>query len=209
MRPTRSRPALALVAGPALLIAASAAAAPTKSFRQTSAKDFEEGEATASMILPDGTVVPGMKTSPVSVDAAFVWCSALSADGKTAYFGTGDQGRVYAADVTGGEARARKVVQLDAAWVTSLVARPDGTLVAGTTPGGKLYTIDPKKGEARPFATLPTDHVWTLVLDAKSGVVYAGTGGPGKIFAVERNGQSKELWDSGDKHVVSLLQADD
>src|SRR4029077_4266454 len=28
-------------------------------------------------------------------------------------------------------------------------------------------------------------------------------------FAVDRNGHSKELWDSGDKHVVSLLQADD
>ena len=41
--------------------------------------------------------------------------------------------------------------QLDAAWVTALVARPDGTLVAGTTPGGRLYTVDPKKGEARPL----------------------------------------------------------
>jgi outer membrane protein assembly factor BamB len=209
MRPTRFQAALALIAGPALLLAASAGAATTKSFRQTTAKDFEEGEATASMILPDGTVVPGMKTSPVSLDAAFVWCSVLSPDGKTAYFGTGDQGRIYAADVTGGEARARKVAQLDAAWVTSLVARPDGTLVAGTTPGGKLYTVDPKKGEARPFATLGTDHVWALALDGKTGTVYAGTGGPGKIFAVDRSGRSKEIWDSGDKHVVSLLQADD
>ena len=61
----------------------------------------------------------------------------------------------------------------------------------------------------RPFATLGTDHVWSLALDAKTGVVYAGTGGPGKIFAIDRSGHSKELWDSGDKHVVSLLQADD
>jgi outer membrane protein assembly factor BamB len=211
MRPTRIRSNAALMLAAALVLstAGAASAATTKSFRQTTAKDFEEGEATASMILPDGTVVPGMKTSPVSIDAAFVWCSVLSADGKTAYFGTGDQGRIYAADVTGSEARARKVVQLDAAWVTSLVARPDGTLVAGTTPGGKLYTIDPKKGEARPFATLGTDHVWALALDAKTGVVYAGTGGPGKIFAVDRSGRAKEIWDSGDKHVVSLLQADD
>ncbi len=208
MRPTRSNAALTLAAA-LVLLAAGARAATTKSFRQATAKDFEEGEATASMILPDGTVVPGMKTAPVSVDAAFVWCSVLSPDGKTAYFGTGDQGRIYATDVTGGEAHARKVAQLDAAWVTSLVARPDGTLVAGTTPGGKLYSVDPKKGEARPFATLGTDHVWALALDAKTGVVYVGTGGPGKIFAVDRSGRSKELWDSGDKHVVSLLQADD
>jgi hypothetical protein len=216
-----------LLALPALALAllgtapTSAVAAPSKSFRQTTAKDFEEGEATASMILPDGTVVPGMRTSPVALDAAFVWCSTISPDGKTAYFGTGDQGRIYAVDVAGGEARARRIATLDAAWVTALVARPDGTLVAGTTPGGKLFTVDPKKvektgdgkadatGSARPFATLGTDHVWSLALDPKTGVVYAGTGGPGKIFAVDRSGHSKELWDSGDKHVVSLLQADD
>jgi outer membrane protein assembly factor BamB len=195
------------------LAAANASAATSKSFRQATAKDFEEGEATASMILPDGTVVPGMKTAPVTLDAAFVWCSTLSADGKTAYFGTGDQGRVYALDVAGGETRARRVATLDASWVTALVARPDGTLIAGTTPGGKLFAIDPKKGDAaggvRPFATLGTDHVWSLALDAKTGVVYAGTGGPGKIFAVDPSGHAKELWDSGDKHIVSLLQADD
>jgi outer membrane protein assembly factor BamB len=212
------RSALTFLALPALALAlaataTSAGAASSKSFRQTSAKDFEEGEATASMILPDGTVVPGMRTAPVGLEAAFVWCSTLSPDGKTAYFGTGDQGRIYAVAVSGGEARARRVATLDAAWVTALVARPDGTLVAGTTPGGKLFTIDPKKGDApggvRPFATLGTDHVWSLALDAKTGVVYAGTGGPGKIFAVDRSGRAKEIWDSGDKHVVSLLQADD
>ena len=210
MRPTRLKAVLALLAPLALtLAAATAGAARSKSFRQATSKDFEEGEATASMILPDGTVVPGMKTAPVTVDAAFVWCATLSPDGKTAYFGTGDQGRIYAVDVAGGDTHARRVATLDAAWVTALVARPDGTLVAGTTPGGKLYSVDPKKGDARPFATLGTDHVWALALDAKTGVVYAGTGGPGKIFAVDRNGHSKELWDSGDKHVVSLLQADD
>jgi hypothetical protein len=197
-------PALALAL---LATASSADAAASKSFRQTTAKDFEEGEATASMILPDGTVVPGMRTSPVALEAAFVWCSTISPDGKTAYFGTGDQGRIYALDVAGGDARARRVATLDAAWVTALVARADGTLVAGTTPGGKLFTIDPKKIEkaadgkadatasVRPFATLGTDHVWSLALDAKTGVVYAGTGGPGKIFAIDRSGRSRELWD--------------
>src|SRR3954462_8039990 len=160
-------PALALTLA---AMAPSVGAATSKSFRQTTAKDFEEGEATASMILPDGTVVPGMRRSPVALDAAFVWCSTISPDGKTAYFGTGDQGRIYAVDVAGGDARARRVATLDAAWVTALVARPDGTLVAGTTPGGKLFTIDPKKAEkpadgkgdataaVRPFATLGTDH---------------------------------------------------
>ena len=204
MRPRR----LILTAGLSVVLAASAGASPTKTFRQTTARDFEEGEATASMILPDGTVVPGMKATPVGLEAAFVWCSTLSPDGRTAYFGTGDEGRVYAVDVVGQEKRARRVATLDAAWVTALVTRPDGTLVAGTTPGGRLFSIDPKTGNSRPLAALGTDHVWALALDAKTGLLYAGTGGPGKIFSVDGNGRTKEIWDSGDRHVVSLLQDD-
>src|SRR5690349_2099007 len=98
----------------------------TKSFHQSTAKDFEEGEAEGSMILPDGDVVPGLRSSHVALDAAFVWCSALSRDGATAYFGTGDDGKIYAVDVKGGGERARRVADLDAAWVTALVVRPDG-----------------------------------------------------------------------------------
>jgi len=118
-----------------LLVAATATAAVTRSFRQTTAKDFEEGEATASMVLPTGDVVPGMKSSSIALDAAFVWCGALSPDGKTAYFGTGDQGRIYAVDTGATGGKARLLATLEAAWVTALAVRPDGTLIAGTTPG--------------------------------------------------------------------------
>jgi outer membrane protein assembly factor BamB len=199
----------ALVVTATLLVTASATAAVTKSFRQTTAKDFEEGEATASMVLPTGDVVPGMKSSPITLDAAFVWCGALSPDGKTAYFGTGDQGRVYAVDTGATGGKARLVTTLEAAWVTALAVRPDGTLIAGTTPGGRVFTIDPKSGKSKPFATLTAEHVWALALDAKTGTVYAGTGGPGKIAAIDAGGRARAVWDSGDKHVVSLIVADD
>ena len=141
------------------LLGAGSRAAVTKSFRQTSAKDFEEGEATGSMVLPTGEVVPGMKTSSVGLDAAFVWCATKSPDGRTAYFGSGDDGKIFAVDVEGHESRARKVADLDAAWVTALVARPDGTLYAGTTPGGRIFAVDPKTGKAKVQTTLPADHV--------------------------------------------------
>src|SRR4051812_1050832 len=123
------RPLLRAAALPlaiATLSLASADAASTKSFHQATAKDFEEGEAEASMILPTGEVVPGMKTSHVTLDAAFVWCSALSRDGSVAYFGSGDDGKIFAVDVKGSGQRARRVADLDAAWVTALVVRPDG-----------------------------------------------------------------------------------
>jgi outer membrane protein assembly factor BamB len=182
-------------------------AAVTKAFRQTSAKDFEEGEATGSMVLPTGEVVPGMKATSLGLEAAFAWCAAKSPDGRTAYFGTGDEGRVWALDLAGKDARARKLASLDAAWVTALAVRPDGTVLAATTPGGRIHSVDPKTGRSKVLAALNADHVWALALD-KNGTVYAGTGGPGKIFAVETGGKVRPIWDSGDKHVVSLIPGD-
>jgi hypothetical protein len=195
----------------AVAIGGSAGATATKVFRQTTSKDFEEGEATGSMILPTGEVVAGMKTSHVAIDAAFVWCAAQSRDGAVAYFGTGDQGKIFAVDTkarsqVGDERPARKIADLDAAWVTALAVRNDGMLLAGTTPGGRVYTIDPKSGASHELATLAADHVWSLAYDGKTGVTYAGTGSPGKVFAIDDKGRSRELWDSGDKHVVSLAQ---
>ena len=196
-----------------LLVAAatgSANATATKVFRQTTAKDFEEGEAAGSMILPTGEVVAGMKTTHVPLEAAFVWCAVPSRDGQIAYFGTGDQGKIFAVDTkaphAADEKPARKVADLDAAWVTALAVRSDGTLLAGTTPGGRIYSVDPKTGNAHEWATLSADHVWSLAYDARTGVTYAGTGSPGKIFAIDDKGHARELWDSGDKHIVSLAQ---
>ena len=201
--------ALAVAAG-ALVPAPPARAAATKVFHQTTAKDFEEGEATGSMILPTGEVVAGMKTNHVAVDAAFVWCAVPSRDGQVTYFGTGDQGKIFAVDTrpprAGDEPAARKVADLDAAWVTALAVRNDGVLIAGTTPGGRVYTVDPRSGAAHEWATLAADHVWSLAYDARTGLTYAGTGSPGKVFAIDDKGRARELWDSGDKHVVALAQ---
>ena len=148
LSPFRVAGAVALVLS---LAAGAIHAGATLSFRQTTAKDFEEGEATTSVILPSGEVAPGLKASRVALDAAFVWSSALSPDGKTAYFGTGDQGRIYAVTPRqGGTApAARKLADLDVPWVTSLLVRPDGSLLAGSTPGGRVFLIDPSKGEVK------------------------------------------------------------
>jgi outer membrane protein assembly factor BamB len=203
------RSLLPIIVAGALALSSAAHAATTKSFRQATAKDFEEGEAEASMILPSGEVVPGMKASHVDLDAAFVWCSALAPGGAVAYFGTGDEGRIYAVDVGGNGERAQKLATLDAAWVTALAVRPDGVILAGTTPGGRIYTVDPKTGASKQLTTLAVDHVWALAYDAKTGTTYAGTGGPGKVFAIDGKGRAREVWDSRDKHVVSLVREDD
>jgi len=121
-------------------------ASPTRAFRQASAKDFEEGEAEGVTILPSGEVMAGLATSRTKLDAAFVWCATASRDGATGYFGTGDEGRIYAHPLRAAPGAAaaapRKLATLDAAWVTALVTRGDGSLLAGTTPGGKIFAVD-------------------------------------------------------------------
>jgi hypothetical protein len=205
---TRTRRVGLAIAGAILLSSAGLlSAGGTQSFRQTTAKEFEEGEATASVILPTGEVVPGLRATRVPLEAAFVWCSATSADGKTAYFGTGDQGRVFSVKLRDGNTApsARRLADIGVPWVTALAVRPDGTLLAGSTPGGRVYVVDPAKGDSRQLAKLQAEHVWSLAHDPKTGITYAGTGGPGKVFSIDARGSVKQLWDSGDKQVVSLV----
>jgi sugar lactone lactonase YvrE len=193
-----------------LTAAGSARASATRTFHQSTAKDFEEGEPSGSMIQPTGEVVPGMKASAVDAPAAFTWCSALSRDGSVAYFGGGDDGKIYAVETRGGKAgeKARLVATLDAPWVTALAVRADGSLLAGTTPGGRIFAVDPRGGAVREFARVPAEHVWAIVYDDKTATAYVGSGAPGKIFAVDGKGKARALWDSRDKHIVSLTRDD-
>jgi hypothetical protein len=191
-----------IFAAAGLLVATATLATTTRFFRQSAAKDFEEGEATSSMVLPAGEVVPGMKATRLALDAAFAWCVALSPDGRTAYFGTGDQGRIYAVPVVAGE--AKKLAEIDAPWVTALSARSDATLLAGSTPGGRIFAVDGRTGASRPFAKLPAEHVWALLFDAKGARTYAATGIPGQVFVIDGKGKERLLWESGDKHVMAL-----
>jgi hypothetical protein len=186
----------------AFLLASTASATTTRFFRQTTVKDFEEGEATATAVAPPGEVLPGMKVVRVAVDAAFAWCAAHSRDRNTAYFGTGDRGRIFALGVAGA---AKQVAELDAPWVTALAVRPDGNLLAGTTPGGRIFTVDAKTGKSSVFAKVAAEHVWALAVDAARGTTYAATGDAGKIFAIDSKGVARLVWDAGDKHVISLV----
>ncbi len=200
----RFRPGLALgcLLVDVSLTSAKALAAPPAVFVQTSAADFEEGEAVGTVVAPPGQVEPGFSHRRVDIDAAFVWSSALAADGKTAFVGTGDPGRVYATSIAQGGARL--LAELPEPWVTAVAVQSPQTLLVATTPGAKLYQVNISDGKYKEIARLESEHIWSLLHDSKTRVTYAATGSPGRIATIDAAGKVRKLWDSGDQHLVSL-----
>ncbi len=189
----------------------SAYAGGTRTWRLTSYKDFEEGEATGVLLSSLGEATSGFSASRIDVNDSVVYSSATSSDGTT-FVGTGDQGVVYAYKGS----KLRKLAKLDAVLVSSLAAGPNGGVFCGTMPGGRIFSID-RDGKVREVAKLDAEHVWGLVYDEGKQTLYAATGPNGRLFSVDVSRlerpavgrRDKLISDTGEKHLLSLLRGDD
>ena len=153
-----------------------------------------------------------MKTSHVGARRGLrLVRDAAAATAQVAYFGTGDEGKIFAVDAK------RRAPATSSPRARSPTSTPRGSRRwrCATTarwwrarrPGGRcLHRRSQERRRARAGRRWPptTSGAWRY--DGKTGVIYAGTGSPGKMFAIDDKGNARELWDSGDKHVVSLAQ---
>ncbi len=193
------------------IMSSAAFAGGTRTWRITSYKDFDEGEATGVLLSSLGEATSGFSASRIDVNESVVYSTATGTDGTT-YVGTGDQGVVYA--YKGG--KLRKLAKLDAVLVASLAPGPNGTVFAGTMPGGRVFSID-RDGKSREIAKLDAEHVWGLVYDEGKQTLYAATGPAGRLFAIdvanlERPAVGRRdrlIYDTGEKHLLSLVRGDD
>jgi outer membrane protein assembly factor BamB len=193
-----------LVALASPLLATVAQSTTTRWFRVTSYADFEAGEAKGVLISSLGELTTGYSTHRIDIPVAFVRVAAVAPDG-TVYLGTGDQGELWAYE----HGKVKKLAKLpDAVEVTALEIGGDGTVYAGSTPGGRIFAW--KGGALRELCKLEADHVWALAWDAPKKTLYAGTGAAGKLYAIDvASGKSRLFWDSGQKHLRSLIRDDD
>ncbi len=189
-----------------LLVSSSpAGAVTTRSFTLASYKDFEEGESTGVFLSSLGEARGGLATTRVEVAESVVYSSATAPDG-TIYFGTGDQGNIYSYQ----KGKLKKQGKVDAVLVTALVLGNDGTIYAGGMPGGRVFAMN-TDGKSKELAKLDAEHVWALAYDGAKKTLYAGTGPNGKIFAIDltKTNSSRVLYDTGEKHVLSLIRGED
>lgn len=184
------------------LTAVSSDAVSTATFGASTFEELDKGEPKGALISSEGEVVPGRSATRVKSVSAMVFASARGSDG-TVYFGTGDDGQLLA--VRGGQ--VRKVADLKAVLITSLVQGPGDSLLAATMPDARVLRIDPRTGRWTQLASLPTSHVWALLHDRAARRIYAATGSPGKIFTIAEGGGAPQMYyDPGEKHLLCLAR---
>jgi sugar lactone lactonase YvrE len=210
------KPASFLLAAVGVLAGATAPvyAVTTRSFRLTSYKDFDEGEAHGVVVSSLGEVASGMGSTRLDLPESAVYSSVVAPDGTT-YLGTGDQGAIYVYR----KGKVEKLVSLEGVLVASLALGPPGTLFAGVMPGGRVYAIDTtgKEAKARELAKLDAEHVWGLAYDDGRRTLYAATGPKGQLFAIDAKSpeqpyvgsRARVLVDTGEKHLLAMTRGDD
>lgn len=215
LRPTPTLLCNRIINAAALLCACitstAAFAGGTRVWHLTSYKDFDEGEATGVLLSSLGEATSGFSAARIDVNESVVYSSATGPDGTT-FVGTGDQGLVYAYKA----GTLRKLAKLDAVLVSSLAPGPSGSVFAGTMPGGRVYAIT-RDGKVREAAKLDAEHVWALVYDEGKQTLYAATGPNGRLFAIDVSHldrpavgrRDKLVYDSGEKHLLSLVRGDE
>jgi hypothetical protein len=194
----------ASLAALAVLVPASrAAAVGTRSFNLDTLEEMSGGDLKGVAVSSDGIVRAGWTFGNVPLkDATSAFC-ALAMDDDSVLIGSSPGGKILrvAGDQVTVFAETKELA------VTALAKDKKGTVYAGTT-GGKLFKVS--QGKADVFSKLEgAEHVWALAFDAKTGSLFAATGGDeGKVFRVDAGGGSSVFFKSDEPHLVSVAVAD-
>ena len=140
-------------------------------------------------------VLAGSESSPAVV-------SCIARVGKTLFAGAGDEAVIYRLD--GG--KLVKHCELPAAMIACMVPSGDGLLV-GTGGGDKpgLWRLDGQGKSSLAWSDEKVKYVWAIV-PGEDGGYYVATGPEGKVFAIDKQGQGRVVYDIGTlaKNVLCL-----
>lgn len=163
------------------------------------ADTFAKGELSGVAVDATGKLRAGYDLAEVPVsDATTVWATLDIGGGKT-LLATGNEGKLieYSTGATRVVAESKSLV------LTSLVQAWGRRVLVGSLPGGRIYEY--KGGKLVEWVTLPDDaQIFQLAYDAKQQVVYAATGGEGKLYRITSDGKVQVHFDAPEQHLASL-----
>lgn len=190
----------------AAILAAQALAVPVEKWTQTSASDFEPGDAKGMSILTLGQLALAPELKPLLADPVpHIWALAADAKGNL-YAATGTDAKVLRIAGSKVETFFTSPVKTDLEILAVAVA-PDGTVYASAAPSGTLFRIA-ADGKAEALYKAEEPYIWALAL-APDGTLYAGTGPNGKVLKITAKGKATTLLTAGSRHVLSLALAAD
>ncbi|MCE0498726.1 MAG: WD40 repeat domain-containing protein [Methylacidiphilales bacterium] len=96
-------------------------------------------------------------------------------------------------------------LNVEQSW--SVLALPDGSILAGTAPGGQLFRVS-ADGTVKELAKFDESHVYALAR-GPDGEIYAGTSPDGKIYRVGSDGKTEVWFEPKEKYIWALLAAPD
>ncbi|MBN2342184.1 MAG: hypothetical protein JXX29_16045 [Deltaproteobacteria bacterium] len=171
--------------------------------------ELARGELVQTLLSSRGEITKGFHQEKIDLDAVgMVWCAATDKNG-TIYLGTGYDGKIYRIEGN----KARLIATTDNLVVTDMLFSTDGALYLATIPSPTIWKleqpdrIDPDAPvSAQVFAQLEPDTlIWTIAQNETTGIIYAGTGHEGKIWAIEKDGTPNLYLDTEEKHILDLL----
>ncbi|MEM6457258.1 MAG: hypothetical protein AAF772_19370, partial [Acidobacteriota bacterium] len=183
-------------------------------FRADSADALARGAREDLSLDADGTLALAARVEAVArIDEPFAFATVGLRDGWAV--GTGNAGRVLHVAPDGAvkvlfTASEPEIFALAAdarAPASGAVAAADArtdTLWVGSSPGGRVYRIDLGDGTVEPFFEPDgATYIWALARDRR-GRLLVGTGLPGRLYRVSKDGKAELLLDGVDRHVRAL-----
>ncbi|MCS7183266.1 MAG: hypothetical protein NZ869_09195 [Thermoanaerobaculum sp.] len=163
-----------------LLVAAAAAAAPTRLFTFDTPATLAGSRSNGVLIRPDGGLeaLPPLETVATFTEPL---AQAMVEDPQgTVYVGTGHPARVYRVTAKG----PQMLAELPADQITSLALAPDGTLYATTALPATLLRV--RQGSVEQVANLAEGNLWDVTFF--SGRLVVAAGNPGRLLALGEKG---------------------
>lgn len=166
----------------ALLLAASATAAPVRFFSLDTPRAMAGARSRGVAVFPDGSL---QLLPPLEMIAQFEEPLGLAlavASSGVAYVGTGHPARLYRVE----DGRKTLIADLPAEQVTALALTPDGTLFVSTALPSRLFEVETGKGALRERGRLDEGNIWDLAV--WKGELWAAASDPGRVLRLDKKG---------------------
>lgn len=170
----------------------------TRTWSQSTLKDFEKGVVQNLALRSDGAITLAPLSKEV-LDTSSMYLWSLARDSKGNLFTGGSGAKLYR---VGPDGKSKMLAEFDALEIHAIAVDSKDRVYVATAPDGKIYRLS-ADGKPEPFYDPKTKYIWALAFDRQDNLFIA-TGGQGELHRVTPDGKGKVFFKCEETHVRSL-----